>query len=251
MANTEAGRPGLAEAKRAAPLLAVLLALLAAWFGWSGVTQWRGEARERQLGQARDQAVAATATTVAAQAARLGERLQAADVQAALAAGDAGAAATAVAAAWPQAEQVSVLGADLAGAYGQPAEFGYSRLALLEHALSEGRSVAAVVRDEGQVRLGVAAPVQLAGAPAVAYARLPLGVLTAGFEQAAVPAEAYLALRQGNHSVFERGNAGLAGSADALSRPIGQTGLRAAAAVPDVATGPLGLGAIPCLVVAA
>ncbi|MFO7339018.1 MAG: phosphomannomutase/phosphoglucomutase [Lysobacteraceae bacterium] len=250
MANMDADRPGLDQLRRSTPWLAALLVLLAAWFAWSGVQQWRGQVREDRLAQARDQAVATASAAANAQAARLGERLQDETVRAALALGEAGVAASAITAGWPRAEQAVVLGADLAGAYGQAAEFGYSRLALLEDALSRGRPVAAVVRDDGQVHLGVAAPAELAGAPAVAYVRLPLDLLTAGFEQAPLPDGTYLALRQGNHTVFERGQTALARSADALSRPIGDTGLRAAAAVPNVERGPAGLGAVPCLVVA-
>src|SRR5690606_14089559 len=71
---------------------------------------------------------------------------------------------------------------------------------------------------------------------------------TAGFANAQVPEEAYLALRQDGYTVSGHGNTGLSGSADLLSRPVGKTGLRAVAAVPDVPAGPFGLGAIACLV---
>ncbi|KAF1685009.1 hypothetical protein [Pseudoxanthomonas taiwanensis] len=132
----DADRPGLDQLRRSTPWLAALLVLLAAWFAWSGVQQWRGQVREDRLAQARDQAVATASAAANAQAARLGERLQDETVRAALALGEAGVAASAITAGWPRAEQAVVLGADLAGAYGQAAEFGYSRLALLEDALS-------------------------------------------------------------------------------------------------------------------
>lgn len=251
MAQMDAGPLSAGQLRRRAPLLALLLALLAAWFAWSGVVQWRADARESALASARDGLVAAASSAMAAQTRALAERLADEPVQAALAAGDPAAAAAALTAGWNGAAHAQVLRADLATAYADAANFGYARLGLLEKAMTDGAAVAAVVRDDDKPQLGLAAPVVLAGAPAVAYVRMPLVSLTAGLEAAEVPGGAYLALRQGNYNVAERGDTALAGGADALSREIGKTGLRAAAAVPDVARGPFGLGAIPCLVAAA
>lgn len=251
MAQMDAGPLSAGQLRRRAPLLALLLALLAAWFAWSGVAQWRADARESALASARDGLVAAASSAMAAQTRALAERLAGEPVQAALAAGDPAAAAAALTAGWNGVAHAQVLRADLATAYADAANFGYARLGLLEKAMTDGAAVAAVVRDDGKPQLGLAAPVVLAGAPAVAYVRMPLASLTAGLEAAEVPGGAYLALRQGNYNVAERGDTALAGGADALSREIGKTGLRAAAAVPDVARGPFGLGAIPCLVAAA
>ncbi|MES5813418.1 phosphomannomutase/phosphoglucomutase [Pseudoxanthomonas sp. Soil82] len=251
MAQMDAGPLSAGQLRRRAPLLALLLALLAAWFAWSGVVQWRADARESALASARDGLVAAASSAMAAQTRALAERLADEPVQAALAAGDPAAAAAALTAGWNGAAHAQVLRADLATAYADAANFGYARLGLLEKAMTDGAAVAAVVRDDDKPQLGLAAPVVLAGAPAVAYVRMPLASLTAGLEAADVPGGAYLALRQGNYNVAERGDTALAGGADALSREIGKTGLRAAAAVPDVARGPFGLGAIPCIVAAA
>jgi phosphomannomutase/phosphoglucomutase len=239
-----------AQFRKSAPLLAVLLALFAAWFAWSGVAQWRADARGEQLAVARDQLVADVTAVVAAQTRTLDAQLAREDVQAALAAGDAAAAAAALSAGWKGAEQAQFLRADLIAPYSQAASFGYARLGLLESALDQEAAVAAVVRDDGGARLGVAAPVTLAGVSSVAYVRLPLAVLTASLDRAAVPGATYLALRQGGYNVAQRGEAGLAGSADVLSREVGTTGLRAVAAVPDVARGPFGFGALACVVAA-
>ncbi len=247
MKGRDADRPALAQARRAALVLAALLAGLAAWFGWSGVEQWRGDQRVAQLEQARDQAVAATAATLSGQARGLAGRIAREDVAAALEAGDAQAAAAALMSGWKQAEAAEVLRADLAAAHADAADFGFARLALLQHALVQDAPVAAVVRD-GKHALGLAIPATLGGEPAVAYVRLPLAVLTGAFGDAPVPGDAYLALRQGNYNVSEHGDRSLAGSADSLSRPVGTTGLRAAAGAPDVAPGPFGLGAVPSLV---
>ncbi|WP_231496985.1 phosphomannomutase/phosphoglucomutase [Pseudoxanthomonas suwonensis] len=236
--------------KRSGPLLAVLLVLVAAWVGWSGVQQWRGDVRAEALGAARDRMVSATVDAVAAQTRELAARLAREEVQAALASGDTAAAGTALLAGWNGAGPAQFLPASLATAYADAAGFGYARLALLEKALADDAATAMVVRDDGKPALGVAAPVAVSGAPAVVYVRLPLGVITAAVEQAPVPDGAYLALRQGNYNVAERGDGSLGGSADVLSREVGKTGLRAAAALPDVPEGPFGLGALPCMVLA-
>ena len=49
----------MAELRRVLPLLAVLFALLALWFGWSGVQQWRESRLEQGLQQARDASLTA------------------------------------------------------------------------------------------------------------------------------------------------------------------------------------------------
>src|SRR5690606_25893325 len=208
MKQKDAG-PGLSQVRRGALLLAALLALLAGWFAWSGVRQWQADQRLAQLEAARDQVVEATAAAVRAQTRALAGRLESAAVAAALEAGDAEAAAAALVDGWDKAEQAQVLRADLAAAHADAATFGYARLALLQRALAQDEAVATVVRDADRIALGVAAPVRLGQDAAVAYVRLPLGVLTAATEAAAVPDGAYLALRQGNYNVLERGDAGL------------------------------------------
>ncbi|WP_369915505.1 phosphomannomutase/phosphoglucomutase [Xanthomonas sp. NCPPB 3005] len=236
--------------RKAAPLLALLLAALAGWFGWSGAQQWRNEQNATELQQARDAVVAQTSQALAAVAKRFAAQLQQPAVQAALARGDATAAAQALREGWKDAEDAHVLPADLSAGYADAGGFGYGRLALLEKALLTDAVASAVVRDGGGARLGLAAPVTLDTGAGVAYLRLPLRVLTAPVAQAAVPASGYLALRQGSYDVVGAGDAGLADHGDALSRPIGTTGLRVVAALPDAELGPLGLDALPCLIVA-
>ncbi|MET0549669.1 MAG: phosphomannomutase/phosphoglucomutase, partial [Xanthomonas sp.] len=55
---------------------------------------------------------------------------------------------------------------------------------------------------------------------------------------------------QGSYDVIAAGDAALHDRADALSRPVGDSGLRMVASLPDTEAGPLGLGALPCLLVA-
>lgn len=236
---------------RSAPLLGVLLVLLAGWFGWSAVQQWRQEANGQALEQARDQAVQGLQQAAAGQVQQLQQHLNNDRVQQALQAGDAAAAALALRESWTGVEQVEVLTADLATAYADPAAFGYARLALLEAALAEGKPGVRVVRDGGGNRLGLAAPVQLGNlGPAVVYVRQPLLRLTSALDQVSAPSSGFLGLRQGVRDLVSQGDASLAEGAEALARPIPGTPLRLAASVPSVEAGPLGLGALASAIVA-
>ncbi len=235
------------DLKRALPMLAALFALLALWLGWSGVQQWRDARLEEGLQQARDSVLSASQQTLAGQLKQLADRVAAAPVQTALRAGDSAAAALAIGEGWKGASPVQVLPADLGTAYAAAADFGFSKLALLEAALSENKPVARVVREGKQSQLGLAAP----AGDGVAYLVVPLTLLTGSVDQAAVPAQAYVAIRQGSYTVSESGDRNLAGGAESLARPIGETGMRVVAATPDGTEGPLGLSAISSLVVAA
>ncbi|ROP73964.1 phosphomannomutase [Stenotrophomonas rhizophila] len=244
------GRPRLTTG-RSVPLLAVLLVLLAIWFGWSGVRQWRQAAVGDALEQSRDRVVEGLQTALTGQLGKLGKMLKTERVATALASGNAQGAAVAIREGWPGVEDVQILTADLDAAYADPKAFGYSRLALLEAAIADDKPVGRVVRDAGGQRLGLAAAVELGPqGEAVVYVRQPLLRLTGIFDQVAVPGDGYLALRQGSHNVVEQGSRGLSGGAEALARPIGRSGLRLSAAVPDIEPGPLGLGAISSAIVA-
>ncbi|WP_442682739.1 phosphomannomutase/phosphoglucomutase [Stenotrophomonas sp. JC08] len=247
----ESRRLRMAPGRSTPLLLAVLLLLLAGWFGWSAFSQWRQAGTGAALEQSRDAAVSGVQEAVQPQLKQFATQLEGEPVRAALAAGDAGAAALAVREAWNGVEDAQVLEADLAPAYADPAAFGYSRLALLELALAEGKPVARVVRDDNAPRLGLAAPVQLGDAAAVVYIRQPLTRLSSVFDAINSPDSAFLGLRQGGFTVVQKGNTALGGSADALARPAGDTGLRVVAELPDVSAGPLGLGVVPCALVAA
>ncbi len=238
---------------RSAPLLAGALVLLAIWFGYSGVRQWRQASVGQTLEASRDAVVQGLQAALTSQAAQLQKVLKSERVGAALASGDAEASAVAIREGWPGVEEVQVLDAGLDAAYADPKAFGYSRLALLEAALADddGKTVLRVVRDAGGQRLGLASRVTLGQqTPAVVYVRQPLLRLTSAFDAVQVPSAGYLALRQGTFNVIEQGASEMAGGAEALARPIGASGFRLAAAVPDVEPGTMGLGPIPSGVVA-
>ncbi|MCS3809955.1 phosphomannomutase/phosphoglucomutase [Xanthomonas sp. 4461] len=250
MSKANERRQGMSSVRTSGPVLGGVLLLLAAWFGWNSYAQWREDAISQDLEQARDRAVQDVGKAMAAQASQLDAVLKQPPVASALASGDALAAASAIRERFKGAEDVQVLPGDLAAAYANPKDFGYARLSLLESALVAERAQVHVVRDAKQVRLGVAAAVRLGAQPAVAYARLPLLRLTGPLDAIAVPGSAYLALRQGSYNVAQQGDAGLADAAETLAKPLGSSGLRVAAAVPQSDSGPLGLGALGCAIVA-
>ncbi|MEA9565501.1 phosphomannomutase/phosphoglucomutase [Xanthomonas sp. WHRI 8932A] len=251
MSKANERRQGMSSVRTSGPVLGGMLLLLAAWFGWSSYAQWREDAAAQNLAQARDRAVQDVGKAMAAQATQLDAVLKQPPVASALANGDALAAASAIRERFKGAEDVQVLPGDLAAAYANPKDFGYARLSLLESALVAERAQVHVVRDAKQVRLGVAAAVRLGAQPAVAYARLPVLRLTGPLDAIAVPGSAYLALRQGSYNVAQQGDVSLADAAETLAKPLGSSGLRVAAAVPQSDSGPLGLGALGCAIVAA
>lgn len=152
MSEATQRRPAPDGLRKAVPLLA-LLAVLATWFGWSGVRQWRDEHSAIALEQARDAAVAQTSQALAAATQRFAAQLRQSGVQSALARGDAATAAQALREGWKDAEDAQVLPGDLGAGYADVDRFGYGRLALLEKALLSDAVASAVVRDGGGPRL--------------------------------------------------------------------------------------------------
>ncbi|MDR7194509.1 phosphomannomutase/phosphoglucomutase [Luteimonas terrae] len=238
----------LAQLRQAAPLLAVLLGVLALWFAWSGWQQLRGEQRTAAAEQGRDAAVAAAQQSLGAELKRIDARLADTAVQRALIAGDLETAATALAADWPRLEAADIVPADLRADYAGLDAGGFGRLAALEAARVEDRAVLTVAQVDGTPRVLITAPARagerLVG---IALAQLPLALATAGLEAAPLDGATYLALRQGNHTLLSRGDEGLSNVAARMAQPVPGTPLRIAAAVPRVDAPLLGLGPIPLL----
>ena len=241
----------LAQLRQAAPLLAILLVLLAGWTAWAGWQQLRGEQRVAAAEQGRDAAVAATGQALRAELERMDARLAEPAVQTALGAGDLAAAGTALAADWPRLISAEIVPGDLKAAYAAVETDGFGRLAALEAALVERRAALMIASIGGAPRVLVTAPATADGRLAgVALAQLPLTRATAGLEGAPLDPATYLALRQGNHTILARGDEGLSNVAARMAQPVPGTPLRIAAAVPRVGAAPFGLGAIPLFVAA-
>ena len=254
MVDLKIERPKLSaeQLKPIRPVAIVLCVLLAAWFAWGGWQQQRDNARRGGIERARDAAVAAAKSGLAGELKRLDERLASAPLQTALGAGDLAAAARELGKDWPGASDAVVLRSDLAAEYAALPKGGYGRLAAMEAAIANDKAVAWIARDGAQATLALAAPARVGPqAVGVAFLRLPLQRVSQGIEGASVSSDSYLALRQGGYSVVERGDASLADGAEALAAKIPDSDLRVAAAIPDIAGGPLGLGAIGCFGAAA
>ncbi|KIQ98088.1 phosphomannomutase/phosphoglucomutase [Lysobacter sp. A03] len=233
------------------PALVVACALLALWFAWSGWQQQRDGSRRATVEQSRDQTVQAIATALASEHKRFAEKLADPAFTSAVASGDNARAAELLGAGWPGASKPAVLSPQLDEDYAALPEGSYGRLAALEAALVEGKPVSWVVRDGDASRLALAAPVgdeELARA--VALVLLPLQRITGPVDAAAIPGDAYLALRQGRQGLVERGDVSLSGGAEALAAAVPGSSLRVAAGIPYPAFAPFGLGALACFIAA-
>ncbi|WP_425602556.1 phosphomannomutase/phosphoglucomutase [Luteimonas galliterrae] len=236
----------------ALPWLIGALALLALWLAWSGVQQFRDDARLASLTAQRDAAAAAVGSAIGGETKRLRDKLAQAPVQAALQAGDPQAAAARIAAGWPGLLGAEVVPADLQAVYDGLPKTGYGRLATIESALAKKAPVARVVAEHGKPQFVLAAPVTMGvQAEGVVYARFPLTNLTANLAAADVDDDDYLALRQGSYTVLARGDETLQNSAEALSAKVPGSDFRIAAAVPDGSFAPWGLNGMACLIAAA
>src|SRR5690606_35142345 len=229
--------------------LAGLLVLAAGWFAWSAWQQHQDGERRDGVTVARDGVVADITAALGRQQQRMAERVASAPVREAATDGDFARAASLLEEDWPAAVDAVLVEPELDAAYQALPEGGYGRLGAMEAALAADAPVAWVIRCGESERLAIAAPVRdgqgrLLGAAvgwgvrtgvsgrrdiaapvrdgqgrllAVALVQLPLDVLTGPVAGAEIRAGTYLSLRQGGHSVVERGDTRLPGSAEALS----------------------------------
>ncbi|MDB6163993.1 MAG: phosphomannomutase [Xanthomonadaceae bacterium] len=240
-----------AHLRPALPIVGAACVVLALWLAWSGWQQLQDASQGQALRASRDLAVSGTQHALQQQTERLRDKLASAPVQLALAAGDLDTAATRIQASWPHVESVAVLPADLEAAYASLPRDGFGRLAVAESALVAKAPVARIGKD-GAPKLLLAAPAKagdrLVG---VAYVRLPLGLATDAIQAANIEGGSYLALREGNYTVLERGNARLSDAAEAMAVKVPGSDLRVAASLPDPTQAAFGLGAMAAFVAAA
>lgn len=237
------------------PLGAALALLLAGWFGFNAWAQWRDEARHEAVEASRDVVAQSVKASLANAQKRFASQLASPGVRDALAQGRLDRAGAQLTAGWSGASGGEVRPAELGGAYDALQASGgnklaYGHVAALEAAIAGGKPVAWVMREGGKAWMGLAAPVTAGTMPAVAFVRLPLDQIAGALQGAAIDDDTYLALRQGSATLAEKGDTALAGSAEALAARIDGSELRVAAAVPDAAGGPLGLGSIGCAIAA-
>ena len=245
-------RIALEHARPYLPLAALVLGLLALWLLWGAWSQFRDDNRRTELQQGRDQAVQDAELLIRSDLSRLSKRMAATEFQAALKAGDLGAASAALGGDWPGGVEVAqVLPTNLQDAYAGLPKAGFGRIAVTEAALAEDAPVASAIREDGKPHIALAVPAKVgAQVVGVAFVRLPLSRVSQGLENATLADDSYLALRQGNATLAERGDTALAGFAERRAVPIPGTDLRVAAAVPSAAGSPFGLGSLAALVAA-
>ena len=229
------------QALRALPWLVALLAGLGVWCLVSGALRQRDDSRQHALEFARDDVVVAVRRTLNEHRQKLGSRLAAKEFTTALAAGDSAAAAAAIRQGWGEAERAELWPADLDALYAKLPRSGFGTLAVAEDALITGKMAARIVRSAKGPRLALAVPLKTTPMQ-VAYVELPLTRLQNSVESSTLPAGTYLALRQGQRSVIERGDTALNDGAEALGAKVPDSDLRVAAAAPESAAAPFGLG---------
>lgn len=239
----------LVQAKPTLLPLAVLMLLLGVWLAWSSVDQMRDNSQHSALEASRNMGVQLVGQSLNKQQRRLTSAIGSADVQTALGAGDLALASKLIGADWPNVERTEVLPINLDSAYRDLEKGGYGRVALLEAALSSGKPVNGVVKMGGSPHLGLAAPAlyqdRLVG---VVYAQLPLVEMTSGLQSLSIDEDAYLAMRQGAVTLWERGEQSYADRAESRSAQIADSDLRMVAASGSESSEALGLGAVPALI---
>ena len=229
-------------------LAALALLLLAAWLGYGAVRQWQSEQRHERLLDARDRAASAVQRAVATQSDRIDTLVRSAELQQALAQGDAAAIASRLKQAWPQIESAAFW-PDLQAHYQAMPDVPFGELAAAEETLANARpSVRAVKTAEGARVVAATAVASGDNVRGVVLARLPLTVLTQPINDSN-PGGGYLALRHGAYTIAEKGDMALSGTGESLAVPIKDSGMRLAAAEPYSA--PAAMSALMALIAAA
>ena len=238
-------RQQLLQLRPAMKPLTVLCALLALWLGWSGIAQFRDNARRSDLEITRDNGVQLIHQAMLLNQKRLTEALALPEVQAALTRGNLADAAKIISAGWPNVSLVQVLPPDLDAAYASLNKGGYGRLAVVESARAEGKLRTWIIRDVGQPRLAIAAPAKVGDRVVGAvYVQLPSNELTSGLDTIGLSSDTYLGLRQGDVTLWQRGDQGYVDSAERMAVPVLDSGMRLVAGTSPPPTQALGMGPV-------
>lgn len=233
--------------KRAIFLAVAICSVLAGIFAYSGITQLAQQHTLQSVTEVRDQAIQLIEQALSERKSQFQQVLSKPEVQHDLAADDRSKIEDAIRQGMTDVMRVIVIGEDLGKVYDNIQTFGYGRLGLIEAASASNTLLITIVNEEKSVRIGMAAPVHLGQGDGSVYVSLPINILKAKFATLAVPSRGYLALRQGEYTLFESGQTLLRESAEALSRPLEEPALRVVAGAPPIAMGPLGCGVIACL----
>ena len=235
----------LGSLKSARPLLGILAGLLAVWFLWSGINQWRAQAAGGALHAERDALVQQVAKVMTQTKKRVADAVANPSV---VAAGtDVAKQQVAFANLAKDAQEAAVFPAGLEAAYAGLPGTGYGKLMVIESVIATGKPQARVARAGNGNAIVAAAP--LPGGH-VAMAAYPLKPLQAAVE-AADTQSGYLAVRQRNATIAEKGDAALAEGGEAGASAVTGTDMRVVAAMPALTSGPMGLGGLGSLLMGA
>ncbi len=231
--------------------LAAILAVLSAWLIWNSIAQIIDSNRRSDMQSARDMGAQFVQQALTQQAKRMNEGLAQPAVQTALSSGDFPLAAKLLGAAWPGLQTAVILPPDMQAEYASLPKSGFGRLAVAESALMENKIAHWVVRTPSGPSLGLAKPVRegdrLIG---IAYVEVALTELTSGLNNTAEVSDSYIALRQGNITLWQRGDAAYAEGAERLASTVPQSHLRMVMETAAPPKGAFGLDAVPTLVLA-
>ena len=233
--------------KRAIFLSIALCATFAGVFAYGGIIQLTQQHTLQSVTHVRDQATQLIEQKLAQRKIQFQQVLSQPDFQHDLAVDDRSKIEDAVRHVMADAMRVIVSGEDLSKAYENIQTFGYGRLGIIEAASASNKLIIAIVDEETSVRIGMAVPVHLGQGDGTIYVSLPINDLKAKFATLAVPSRGYLALRQGEYTLFETGQAQLRESAEALAKPLDEPALRVVAGAPPLAVGPFGCDVTACL----
>jgi phosphomannomutase/phosphoglucomutase len=231
--------------------LAVLVALLAVWLMWSSVAQIIDSNRRSDMQAARDMGGQFVQQALTQQSKRMSEGLAQPAVQTALGTGDLALAAKLLGAAWPQLQEAEILPPQLDPVYADLPKGGFGRLAVAETALIENKTAHRVVRAANGPHLALAAPARVGDRLiGVAYVEVALSELISGLNTTAEIDDSYMALRQGNITLWERGDKAYAEGAERMAMNVGDSDLRMVMETSPPPKSALGLDAVPTLVLA-
>jgi phosphomannomutase/phosphoglucomutase len=213
----------------AVSILAFVLGPIILWQAWQG---WRAVQAAPELDAARDRLAQQLTEEVAATRGRFTAAVSESYVVADLAAGEFDDAAGRVRASWAELLAIEFHEPTLDTAFaGDLAAIGFSKLALLSEAKTQGEVVADLIGTGDDSGLGLATPIRDGDSLiALAYAAVPLNAITGPIGEAATRA-GYLELRSGQRVVASSGDGGLKPYLGTASRVTG-TSMQLAVAAP-------------------
>jgi phosphomannomutase/phosphoglucomutase len=231
--------------------LAVVVSLFSVWLMWTSIAQIIDSNRRSDLQAARDMGSQFVQQALVQQTKRMNEGLALPAVQTALGAGDLALAAKLLGAAWPGLHYSVVLPPVMDEQYAALPKSGFGRLAVAEAALNENKVAHWVVRTPNGPSLGLASPARVGERlVGVAYAEVALSELTSGLNTIAEVGDSYIALKQDNFTLWERGDKAYAESAERSPLTVPQSHLRMVMDTSPPPKGAFGLDAVPSLILA-